>query len=62
MQIEKLKEQVKDLKNNEEQLKSDHAQTVLELTDQIEETRARQAIDDEERYLNQINEIKRVHA
>lgn len=32
-EIEKYKEQVKDLRNNEEQLKSDHAQKLLELTD-----------------------------
>ena len=33
IEIEKYKEQVKDLRNNEEQLKSDHAQKLLELTD-----------------------------
>ena len=39
IEMEKLRQQVKDMKNNEEQLKSDHAQKVLELTDQIEEAR-----------------------
>ena len=41
IEVEKFKEQVKDLKNNEEQLKSDHAQKVLELEDQIELVRTR---------------------
>ena len=50
-EIEKLKEQIKDLKNNEELLKSDHSQHVLELTDKIEEVRMRQAAEDEEQYL-----------
>ena len=50
-EIEKHKEQIKDLKNNEEQLKSDHSQHVLELTDKIEEVRMRQAAEDEEQYL-----------
>ena len=50
-EIEMLKEQIKDLKNNEEQLKSDHSQQVLELTDKIEEVRMRQAAEDEEQYL-----------
>ena len=38
-EMEKLRHQVKDMKNNEEQLKSDHAQKVLDLTDQITEAR-----------------------
>ena len=50
-EIEMLKEQIKDLKNNEEQLKSDHSQQVLELTDKIEEVRMRQAAEDEEQCL-----------
>ena len=60
--IDKFKEQVKDLKNSEEQLKSDHVQVVLELNDQTEEVRSKQAADDEERFMRQINEIKQTHA
>ena len=52
IEMEKLRQQVKDMKNNEEQLKSDHAQKVLELTDQIEEARIKQATEDEERYVS----------
>jgi hypothetical protein len=35
---------------------------VLELTDQVEEVRAQQAYESEERFLLQINEIKQTHA
>ena len=38
-EIDKFKELVKDLRNNEEQLKSDHTQSVIELTDQVEKVR-----------------------
>ena len=61
-EIEKYKEQVKDLRNNEEQLKADHAQTVVELSDQTEEVRAKQVAEDEERFMRQITEIKQTHA
>ena len=62
MEIEKLKEQVKDLRNNEELIKSDHAQKVIELNDQIEEVRTRQAKESETHFLRQISEIKQTHA
>ena len=62
MEIEKMREQVKDLRNNEELIKSDHAQKVIELNDQIEETRTRQAQESETHFLRQISEIKQTHA
>lgn len=62
MEVEKLREQVKDLRSNEEQIKSDHAQHVIELTDTIESERQKQASECEENYLIQINEIKQAHA
>ena len=50
------------MKNNEERIKSDQAQTVIDLNDQIESVRYRQATDDEERYMKQINDIKQTHS
>lgn len=62
MQVDKLREQVKDLNNNEERLKSDHAHQVRELMDQVDSERQKQAAESEERFMAQITEIKHAHA
>jgi len=62
MDLEKLRQQVKDLKNSEERLKFDHAQQVIEITDQVQSEHQKQLAENEERFMVQINEIKRAHA
>lgn len=62
MDLEKLRQQVRDLKNSEERLKSDHAQQIIEITDQVESEHQKQLAENEERFMVQINEIKKAHA
>lgn len=57
-----MRRQIKELNNVEEQLKSDHAQHVIELMDDSESHRQKQTSESEERFLAQIFEIKQSHA
>ena len=51
MEVDKMREEVKDRVNAEERLKSDHAQHVIDLMDEADAERQKNASESEERFL-----------